>query len=252
MGEASGVEVIATHSAHGLRFHVAVGSVVDFTGDAIVNAANEGCISGGGVDGAITDAGGEQLHEARLALPIIDGTRAVRCATGDAVITPAFGRLGCRWVIHAVGPNYYSLDVENGDTQLRSAYAAALRIAAHQSGIRTVAFSLLSSGIFRGQRSLASVLQIGLSALRDCAACLPSSSELSDIYLVAFTSDEERELLEVARAEFESAMRTGPAAPRTALPTKPNVLGSSMENGSAQRAGELGDAATRPAVATRF
>ncbi len=87
---------------------VSVGSVVGFLGDAIVNAANEGCLGGGGVDGAITKAGGKPLAAARLALPIIGyrGRRsasAVRCLAGDAVATVG-GHLSAKWCIHAVGP----------------------------------------------------------------------------------------------------------------------------------------------------
>lgn len=204
--------VLESHIVHGITLHVAVGSVVTFTGDAIVNAANEGCISGGGVDGAITDAGGDGLHDARLALPIVEGTRAVRCPTGRAVITTA-GSLRCRFVIHAVGPNYHAVGQdEEGDALLRSAYASSLELAAEQTGIHTLAFSLLSSGIFRGQRPLAAVLRVGLSGLRDASAALgvaPGKKlDLADIFLVAYTSDEKRELLEAARTVFgEGAAR---------------------------------------------
>ena len=52
---------------------ISEGSVIDYDSDAIVNAANEGCISGAGVDGAVTNAGGKALANARLALPIVSG-----------------------------------------------------------------------------------------------------------------------------------------------------------------------------------
>jgi O-acetyl-ADP-ribose deacetylase (regulator of RNase III) len=74
--------------------------------DAIVNAANEALAGGGGVDGAIHDAAGSALHDACKQFPIVSTTRGVRCPTGEARVTPAFGRLQCTWIIHAVGPVY--------------------------------------------------------------------------------------------------------------------------------------------------
>jgi O-acetyl-ADP-ribose deacetylase (regulator of RNase III) len=205
------LQVLETHEVHGLRLHVSVGSIVDFAGDAIVNAANEGCLSGGGVDGAISDAGGEALFQARLALPIVEGTRGVRCPTGEAAVTGAGGTLRCRCVIHAVGPNYYIVeDEDEGDELLRSAYTRAAELAAEQPNVRTVAFSLLSCGVFRAQRSLRAVLSIGLEAIRDVARELeearPNGSggdrSLTDVYLIAFTPAERKTLRAAARALF--------------------------------------------------
>ena len=100
------------------------GSVVAFSGDAIVNAANTGCLGGGGVDGAINDAGGRKLRAARAALPML--APWTRCLTGGAVSTEA-GTLSCKRVIHAVGPDYRDDGTEEEcDALLASAYAAAL------------------------------------------------------------------------------------------------------------------------------
>ena len=70
--------------------YIAFDSVVNFTGDAIVNAANEGCLVGGGIDGEVNRRGGQELEEAREALPLIDPS----CKKGDAKITIA-GSLPC-------------------------------------------------------------------------------------------------------------------------------------------------------------
>ena len=83
--------------------YLASGSCVNFQGDAIVNAANEYCQGGGGVDGAITAAGGPEMAKARAQLPVVEGTDEVRCRTGDAVVTVA-GALPVMVCIHAVGP----------------------------------------------------------------------------------------------------------------------------------------------------
>ncbi|MGH3372319.1 MAG: O-acetyl-ADP-ribose deacetylase [Nocardioidaceae bacterium] len=104
--------------------------------DAVVNAANERMRGGGGVDGAIHEAGGpEILRECVERFP-----RGL--PTGQAGWTTG-GDLPARWVIHVVGPRYGRGTRE----QLVSCYAHALRVA-DELGARTVAFPLVSAGIY--------------------------------------------------------------------------------------------------------
>lgn len=149
---------------------------------AIVNAANERCLGGGGVDGAINNAGGFRLWRDREALPLLSEDE-VRCHTGRAVATGPnrYGSLRVNYVIHAVGPVYFrfSNDSEEEDTEettfakpdslLRSAYQESLE-RCRENGITDVAFSLLSAGVYRGERSLHDVLRIGVLAIRDWVA----------------------------------------------------------------------------------
>ena len=111
--------------------------------DAIVNAANERMLGGGGVDGAIHRAAGRELFEACLAVPEV--RPGVRCPTGEARITPGFN-LPAKHVIHTVGPVYRDgLHDEAG--KLASCYRNSLALAA-ANGCRTIAFPCISTGVY--------------------------------------------------------------------------------------------------------
>ncbi len=105
--------------------------------EAIVNAANEQLIPGGGVDGAIHRAGGPSIAE--------EARKYERCPTGSAVITGA-GNLKAKYVIHAVGPRYK--DGKHGEADLlASAYRSALNLCLEKK-IDSVAFPSLSTGAY--------------------------------------------------------------------------------------------------------
>ena len=106
--------------------------------DAVVNAANRGMRGGGGVDGAIHRAGGPAV----LADCIARFPHGL--ATGDAGWTTA-GDLPARWVIHVVGPNYRAGETDR--SLLTSCYSRALAVA-DQLGARSVAFPLVSAGVY--------------------------------------------------------------------------------------------------------
>ncbi|GBU20581.1 hypothetical protein R80B4_00459 [Fibrobacteres bacterium R8-0-B4] len=106
--------------------------------DAIVNAANTALQMGGGVCGAIFGAAGASEMQAAC-----DGLGPIR--TGEAVVTPGF-RLPAKFVIHTAGPVYR--DGKHGEEQLlRNAYTNSLKRAV-ENGCKSVAFPLISSGIY--------------------------------------------------------------------------------------------------------
>jgi len=182
------------HVSPTLSLHVVHGSVLEFahkTG-AIVNAANEECLGGGGVDGAITEAGGSSLAQDRLALPRVkneDGY-AVRCPTGNAVITGPgeYGDLQTPYVIHAVGPKYFEYeDPQEGHKLLRSAYQHAL-LRAEENHLTDVAFALLSSGVYRGDCSLETVLKQAVLSIQSYP--VTPTTTFNNVYLCAFNHRE--------------------------------------------------------------
>jgi len=111
--------------------------------DAIVNAANERLLGGGGVDGAIHRAAGPELYQACLAIPVVGPS--VRCPTGQARITKGFA-LKARYVIHAVGPIWRG-GAHGEDDLLASCYRSSLMLA-KEHALQSIAFPAISCGLY--------------------------------------------------------------------------------------------------------
>lgn len=127
------------------RPEILVADITTLEVDAIVNAANERMLGGGGVDGAIHRAAGPQLKDACEQVPEV--RPGVRCPTGEARITPAF-ELPARYVIHTVGPVYHGGD--RGEAELlASCYRSSLELAAEtDGGLESIAFPSISTGVY--------------------------------------------------------------------------------------------------------
>jgi O-acetyl-ADP-ribose deacetylase len=135
------------------RIDIVEGDITRLDVDAIVNAANESLLGGGGVDGAIHRAAGpELLAECRT----LGG-----CATGSAKITRGY-RLKARHVIHAVGPVWEG-GQKGEEEALASCYRTALTLAA-KHGLASVAYPAISTGIFRFPAGRAARIAVGTVA----------------------------------------------------------------------------------------
>jgi O-acetyl-ADP-ribose deacetylase (regulator of RNase III) len=159
------------------EFFLTRGDITKLSLDAIVNAANESLLGGGGVDGAIHRAAGPELLEACRKLG--------GCPTGEARLTPGF-RLPARHIIHTVGPVWQG--GKQGEAErLASCYQKTLELASAE-GMRSLAFPAISTGVYGFPKDLAASI-----ALRSCAAFTRPASSLKMI-LFACIDEETRAL----------------------------------------------------------
>jgi O-acetyl-ADP-ribose deacetylase (regulator of RNase III) len=166
-----------------VRLEIVQGDITREHVDAIVNAANESLLGGGGVDGAIHRAGGPAI--------LAECRRLGGCPTGEVRATGG-GELPARYVLHAVGPVWHG-GTHGEPALLASCYHGALELA-EQLDCRSIAFPAISTGVYGYPPELAA--GVALEAIREHAG--PS---LELVRLVCFSEDSRR-ILEAARARL--------------------------------------------------
>lgn len=157
------------------------GDITRLRVDAIVNAAKNSLMGGGGVDGAVHKAGGSEIL--RECEEIVK--RQGGCPTGEAVITTA-GNMPSKYVIHTVGPVWKG-GYENEKQLLSNCYKNSLNIAV-QNGIKSIAFPNISTGIYKFPKK-----EAGIIAVESVIEFLKNDSSIENVIFACF-GDENYEI----------------------------------------------------------
>jgi O-acetyl-ADP-ribose deacetylase (regulator of RNase III) len=155
------------------------GDITELEVDAIVNAANERMLGGGGVDGAIHRAAGPGLLEECRGVPEV--RPGVRCPTGEARITSGHD-LPAKHVIHTVGP-VWSGGRAGEDELLANCYRNSLALA-EQNKLESIGFPAISTGVYGYPMERATAI-----AVREARAFMKSAKHVKKIVFVCFGSE---------------------------------------------------------------
>lgn len=157
----------------GVRISIDEGDITKIDTDAIVNAANNTLLGGGGVDGAIHKAGGSIILE--------QCKKIGGCPTGEARITTA-GNMPSKYIIHTVGPIYKD-GKKNEELLLYNAYYNSLKLA-KEYNLKTVAFPAISTGVYNYPKD-----EAGQIAIKAAMNFIDDEDEIEGIKFVLFSKD---------------------------------------------------------------
>lgn len=166
------------------RFAVVQGDLTKMEVDAIVNAANNSLLGGGGVDGAIHRAAGPQL--------LAECKQLGGCRTGEAKKTKGYD-LPAKWVIHTVGPIWRG-GGSNEEQLLASCYRNSLALA-RELGVKTIAFPSISTGAYGFPVDKAARI-----AAREIKTFLENNQYFDRVYMVAFDAVTKKQYQDAAQA----------------------------------------------------